>query len=218
MPSQKLNTLLAVDSVACALTVTGLLVKRELFPTKAGSAEPIRLSTADWAAISTGGEALGPPNAAVRIVVFADFQCPACRDFARGPLQGILDEYPKSVEVRFRNWPLPYHPLAADLAVQARCAGRQNRFWAYHDLLFAVQDSVAVIHADSLARRAQVLDILRWRACLADKVVREEIATETALAKSIDAAGTPTVVVNGYKYLGFPDLDELKRAVAEAER
>jgi protein-disulfide isomerase len=133
-------------------------------------------------------------------------------------LQGILDENPEAVEVRFRNWPLPYHPLAANLAVQARCAGRQDRFWAYHDLLFAVQDSVARFHADSLARLARIPDLSKWQACLSDSAILREIATETALAKSISAQGTPTVVVNGYRYLGYPDLEELHRLVARGQR
>jgi protein-disulfide isomerase len=122
------------------------------------------------------------------------------------------------VEVRFRDWPLPYHPLAADLAVQARCAGRQGRFWAYHDLLFEAQDTVERASTATLAIRAQVPDTNRWRACLSDDAVRQQIAADVALAKSIKASGTPTVIINGYKYLGFPDAAELERVVARAVR
>jgi protein-disulfide isomerase len=218
MPSQRLNSLLTIVSVSCAVAVTALLIRRELAPDPRRSNAPVRLSAEDWNKVSEGGEVLGPPDAPVRIVVFADFQCPACRDFALGPLQQILTKHREAVQVRFRHWPLPYHPLAESLAAQAHCAGRQQRFWAYHDILFSVQDSVSRFQADSLARLARIPNMIEWRACVSDASIGREIASESALAKFIKGQGTPTVVVNGYRYLGYPDLEELERLVARGRR
>jgi len=51
----------------------------------------------------------------VEIVVFADFQCPACRMLARD-LKAIRAEFPRYVAVRYRHAPLPIHPFAVEAA------------------------------------------------------------------------------------------------------
>ena len=89
-------------------------------------------------AIATAGEpSLGPADAPVTIVEFSDYQCPHCRQ-SQATLKTLLRRYPGKVRLVHRDYPVPQlHPGAAAAAEAARCAGEQEAFWPYHDLLYA---------------------------------------------------------------------------------
>src|SRR5215831_4104339 len=93
------------------------------------------------ASMLSGGSAFAAEDAEVTIVVFSDFQCPFCRQFAPS-----LREVEKNgvegarTKVEFRNFPLDFHPRAQLAAQAAMAASKQGKFWEMHDLLFANQD------------------------------------------------------------------------------
>ena len=83
-----------------------------------------------------GSPTRGAPDALVEIVEFSDFDCPYCAK-AQAGLEGLLEEYPDRVRLVFKNFPLEsIHPRARAAAVAALAAGRQDRYWEMHDLLF----------------------------------------------------------------------------------
>ena len=75
----------------------------------------------------------------VSIVVYADFQCPACAT----ENQTILQAWPSirdSAQLVFRHFPVTNtHRHAWTASLYAEAAGKQNRFWEMHDYLFATQ-------------------------------------------------------------------------------
>ena len=78
----------------------------------------------------------GNLNAAITLVEYGDFQCPQCRR-AYPLVKRLLKEKGKELNFVFRNFPLnKIHPLAFSAAVSAEAAGKQNKFWAMHDLIF----------------------------------------------------------------------------------
>jgi protein-disulfide isomerase len=84
----------------------------------------------------------GRSNAPITVYEMADFQCPACRDFALTTLPAIERDFIRTGKVRwvFVNFPLTQiHRNAIAAAQVAMCAGRQNRFWAMHDALYQRQ-------------------------------------------------------------------------------
>ena len=81
----------------------------------------------------------GNPNAPITIVEFSDFQCPFCKRVTP-TLDKLLTQYEGKVRLAYRDFPLSQlHPQAQKAAEAARCAGEQDKFWEYHDLLFADQ-------------------------------------------------------------------------------
>jgi len=48
----------------------------------------------------------------------------------------VLEKNPKTVKVVFKNFPLRKHRFAAKAAAAALVAGRQEKFWEFHDELF----------------------------------------------------------------------------------
>lgn len=77
----------------------------------------------------------GPENADMTIVLYSDFQCPACAQAAPN-LQLFEALYPDRVRVIYRNYPLSQHDKALLAAEAAEAAGLQGKFWEMHDFLF----------------------------------------------------------------------------------
>lgn len=88
---------------------------------------------------------LGKESAKVTLIEFSDYQCPFCgRHFDQTEGQ-IQKEYIDTGKVKFyyRDFPLSsIHPGAQKAAEAARCAGDQNKYWEYHDLIFQNQQTI----------------------------------------------------------------------------
>ena len=88
---------------------------------------------------------VGNANAKITLIEFSDYQCPFCaRHFTQAEGQ-IKKDYIDSGKVKFyyRDFPLSQiHPGAQKAAEAARCAGDQNKYWEYHDLIFQSQQTI----------------------------------------------------------------------------
>lgn len=87
----------------------------------------------------------GNTKAKVTLIEFSDYQCPFCeRHFSQTEPQ-LTSEYIDKGLVKFyyRDFPLSQiHPGAQKAAEAARCAGDQNKYWEYHDLVFQNQTTI----------------------------------------------------------------------------
>jgi protein-disulfide isomerase len=139
----------------------------------------------------------GGPSAPVRVVEFADFQCPSCRMFFENT-QGALEElYGDRIEWVFLDLPLTQiHDRALPAAIAAACAHRQDRFWPYHDLLFRNQPNFGDRQLAGYAEDAG-LDVDAWRACYESGETRAGIEQDVALAQELGVDGTPAFLVGG---------------------
>jgi protein-disulfide isomerase len=139
----------------------------------------------------------GSPSAPVRIVEFADFQCPSCRQFVENT-QGALDQlYGDRIEWVFLDFPLTQiHDRAMPAALAAACAHRQGKFWPYHDLLYRNQPNFGDGQLEDYAEEAG-LDVNAWRACYEAAEPRAGIEADIALAQELGVDGTPAFLVGG---------------------
>ena len=55
----------------------------------------------------------------------------------------VLDKYPESVKIVYKQYPLPFHQQAIPAALASLAASEQGRFWEYHDELFLNQDNLS---------------------------------------------------------------------------
>jgi protein-disulfide isomerase len=154
----------------------------------------------------------GDPGAPIKIVEFSDFQCPHCKH-AQPALEQILGEFPQ-VKLYFKNYPIsrahPYAQLAAQAAI---AAGKQGKFWQFHDKVFkGDQEKESPVDLERYARELK-LDIGKWKKdteAAADKVNRDRADGERA---NIDS--TPTFFINGRRFHGAPVYAEIKDWVEE---
>ncbi|HKW01722.1 MAG TPA: thioredoxin domain-containing protein [Vicinamibacterales bacterium] len=145
--------------------------------------EPVALADA---------QLLGDSRAPIGLIIYSDFQCPYCGKFARETLPALRERYVRTGKVRlaFRQFPLPIHASAQKAAEAAECAGRQQRFWPFHDELFARQAALDSADFEDLARSAG-LDTRAFTRCLAGETAAV-VQTDRAGGSAAGVSGTPT--------------------------
>lgn len=145
----------------------------------------------------------GPETAKVKIVEYADFQCPACA--AMHPLvSDLFAKYPNDIEITFKHFPLSQiHPNAIIAAKAAEAAGKQGKFFEMHDILFEKQsdwsrnskaEEIFTGYAQDIG-----LDVEKFKLYLKDKDIAAKIKSDYAGGVKQQVQGTPTFFVNGIK-------------------
>ena len=152
----------------------------------------------------------GNENAPIQIVEHIDFQCPACAAGSKY-LKEIMQEHPQEIHLELKNFPLiSFHKHSLLSASYAECAARQDKFWAYHDILIEYQpqwrelENVTEIF-DLMADKVG-LDKAKLADCLKDKSVEEAIMAQRKQGDQLGIKSTPTYFVNGEMLVGAKDL------------
>lgn len=197
----------------CAVVVTGLVVRQEFFTPTASGTPPKPVNVPNWQDYARGGHRSGPDDAPVTMVVFSDFQCPACRLLATHA-KALRAEFPAQLAIVHRHAPLPMHPFAVEAARASECAARQDRFAAFHDALFVEQSAIGLSPWTRFAVAAGIPDITAFEQCMAANAPSRTLHADTLAARELKVAGTPTLLVNGLRFTGTPPLDTLRAVVA----
>jgi protein-disulfide isomerase len=194
----------------CALVVTAIVVRREFRkPAQAESpAQPMFVS--DWSRFAVGSEWFGDLRAEDTAIVFSDFQCPYCKQFA-ATLHDLMDDRGISLAILHRNYPISdIHPHARKAAVAAECAAKARRFKEYHDYLFQHQDSLSLGNWTSIASEVGIEDTVSFGRCLVDPTVTAVLRADSSDAASLGIRGTPMVILNGWLYHGILSEDQVR--------
>jgi len=213
---RRFETWLAVVLVAGAVFGFQNLYARQARATRQASrallpnaGPPITLDLAE-------ATAHGPPDAALTVVEFSDFQCPYCRKLAEA--LKVAAERHGSVRIIFRHYPMDsscnravegkFHEFACGAAKAALCADAQGRLWAMHDVMFENQRSLSPGDLIQHARTAG-LDTATFATCLEAPETTARLERDLARAQSLDLKGTPSWFVNGLAYVGARSTEEL---------
>ena len=142
-----------------------------------------------------GSRMRGDPKAPISIVEFSDFSCPFCLK-AEASISAVMAQYPGQVKLSYRDFPLrELHPNAERAAEAARCAGEQDKFWEYHDQLFANQkrQDPEGLMDDA---RALNLDEPKFAACLSSGRYRQQIDQDVQMGSRAGIEATPGFYIN----------------------
>ena len=153
----------------------------------------------------------GEKKAPIKIVEFADYQCPHCRTAAMN-LKKIVSQYPNKIEFIFIDFPINRSGISRKVAVGAVCAGEQNRFWEYHYLAFEKQSELKH-ESPTLFAKELKLDTKKFSACLTMKSTEQKVDAGLKEGERIGVTGTPAIYINGKKQ---PNNEE--RLLAEIKR
>jgi protein-disulfide isomerase len=169
------------------------------------------------------GHVIGSDTAPVEVVEFADFECPACGQFANLSEPDVRARLVNTGIVRFRFVDFPLEGIghnntqAAHLA--AWCAGEQNRFWEMHDAIFSAQDrwsSYATTRPNrvlsELARGVGV-NMDQYEGCVASRKYAGQIQANVDQGAQRGVGSTPTFFIGNRKIANALPYDEFKRHV-----
>lgn len=210
-----LNVAVTVMAV-CALVITGLVVRREFFPGPAAAARASPSKVQNPQRYAASGNRIGPATAPVTIVEFSDFQCPYCRTHTR-TLERVRQLHGENVSIVFRHYPIAsIHPHATDAALASECAAAQQKFEAYHDLLFQKQDSIGITGWLDFAIEAGMPDTARFAACMRDRTYSQRIEEDLRAAAELGVDATPTSIIDGMKLSGVVEEVVLRSMIEEA--
>jgi protein-disulfide isomerase len=145
---------------------------------------------------------LGPTNAPVTMVEYADLQCPTCARVHEFLEKKLLPKYGDKVRIIFKEFPLPWHDWSTVAAVANECAYQINpsAFPGYRTLIFANQNA---INASNVRERLLALgddagvDRSRLAACIDSKATLSRVEAARQEGKNLGINGTPTTFVNG---------------------
>ncbi len=172
--------------------------------------------------------AFGDPNAPVKVEVFIDFQCPACRDFTGSTEAQIFTDMKDLIEsgkVYYHVRMFPFIDQSAatkeshQAANAAMCADEQGKFWEMHSALFANwngenQGNFSDRRLKAIAQSLN-LDMAKWQPCFDSNKYKDEINKDYTDGVSLGVTGTPTVFINGtVQSPGYiPSFDQIKATI-----
>ena len=175
------------------------------------------------------GLALGDPNAPIKIDVFEDFQCPACKQFTESVESRVLSELVTTGQAYyvFHQYPfLDRNSITKEshqAASASMCASEQGKFWEYHDVLFANRngENEGAFNDARLKEFAKSLelDVDAFNACFDEDRYADAVEADFNLGNEMGVSGTPSVFVNGVMVKpGFiPSYEDIVVAIAEAQ-
>jgi protein-disulfide isomerase len=155
----------------------------------------------------------GEPEAPVEVIVFSDFECRFCAKYNQN-LKVLQSRFPKTVRISHRDLPLPNHANARSASEAARCAGRQGKYWAMHEMIFENAPKLGLEAYLEFARSIN-LEIRPFELCVRNHETMSEIEEDVKAAGKLGITGTPTTFVNGQILIGLIPVDTLAGIVAE---
>ncbi len=161
----------------------------------------------------------GNPNAKVVIQQFSDFQCPFCSR-VEPTVKQIIDTYGAKVKVIWRNYPLPFHQNAmpaAEASIEVFEQGGSEKFWRFHEKLFANQQALTRADLEKYAEEVGGINMAKFKAALdSNKNKAAAQADINAVEKSGARIGTPSFFINGKLLQGAQPFEAFKAAIDKA--
>ena len=111
-------------------------------------------------------------------------------------LEQLLKKYPESVRIVFKNYPLKNHKFATKAAAAALAAGRQGKFWEFHDELFKNYRQLSDKKLNEIARKLD-LNEAQFQEDRKDPEIVAKIQADYQEGSKIGVRGIPAVFVNG---------------------
>lgn len=158
----------------------------------------------------------GNENAKVKLVEFADFECPACRVFSK-TIDEMLEEFKDKILFIHKQFPLDnscnqaipqkFHQHACHAAFFVRCAGEQDKYWEAYNYLFSMPEfdgqtrPSLVTQAINNGASKLGMDEEAMKECLESKRHLGKIQSDIKEGMAAGLEGTPTLYINGKKVL-----------------
>jgi len=154
----------------------------------------------------------GDAGAKCTLVEYGDYECPHC-GHAYPIVKRVQKHFAKRMRFVFRNFPLSeMHPHAESAAETAEFAGSKGKFWEMHDLLFENQPKLgAALYLKLATELGLSADALREAVEKREFAARVKSDFTGGVRSGVN--GTPTFYINGERYDGSFDYEDLLGAI-----
>lgn len=196
------------------LDVSSLAFRSSLTAVPKSSAGPAQGPAPTSPVDRADAPALGPKDAPLRVVVFADFGCPFSREL-NFTVQPILQTSGTHVQYVYRHFPLEeLHPGARRAAEASECANAQGKFWEYNDKLYLNQTDR---DDASLVRYALELGLEKnaFQTCLTNGTYAARVEEDYQAGLAAGVEGTPTSFFNGSAIPGAIPSDIFTQLISQ---
>lgn len=176
--------------------------------------------------VAAQGILKGNPDAPVQVIEFADFECPACANFATITGPDVMTRLVETGEVAFRFMDLPLtdiHPNSVPAHNAAHCANEQGKFWEMHDQLFAGQfdwNTQATRNPKAKFKDyagAIGLNVSQWEECYDSGRMLAQILANREEAVRMRVGSTPTFIIGNRMVPGSVPYDQFRQYVEQAK-
>ncbi|MGH7638323.1 MAG: DsbA family protein [Gemmatimonadaceae bacterium] len=174
--------------------------------------------------VANQGHVIGSETAPVEVVEFADFECPACGQFATITEPDVRARLVNTGMIRFRfmDFPLEGHRNTRAAHMAAWCASDQGKFWEMHDMIFATQDRWSTYATsrplpvfESLAQQIG-LDVQQYQSCMETRKFLGQIQSNVDEGLRRGVNSTPTFFIGNRKVATTVSYDEFRQHVNDA--
>jgi len=167
------------------------------------------------------GYLMGKVDAPVKILEYADFECPGCAGFATVTEPDVRARIiePGLASITYYDFPLTQHRNTLAASNAAACADEQGKFWPMHDRLFQAQDEWNGEATDSpkpfFKRYATEVgvDVAKWESCFDARKYQKRISANRADGLRRGVGSTPSFIIGNKLYRGMSGYDEIKAIV-----
>ncbi|MEN3330338.1 MAG: hypothetical protein V7638_5145 [Acidobacteriota bacterium] len=187
---------------------TGLDALRKKWTVTMNLPRPVFVSELDDGA----SPAKGATNPVVTIVEFSDFECPFCKQ-VQSVLRQIVESYGRTVRLVFKHLPLEGHRNSLPAARAAYCAAEQERFWPFHDAVFAAGNLSPPVFEQIASELG--LGLPKFQECVASERSRAAVVRDIEAARLLRIESTPSFVVNGKVIQGALSFADFQRVVEQ---
>jgi protein-disulfide isomerase len=207
---RRLITLGGVLAAAAVVVVVAILVsggggddasdRPQAAQTSSGAIPGQKESAEMLAGIPQKGIYLGKADAPVRLVEFADLQCPICREYSLQSLPQLVQDYVRTGKVRmeFRNLSF-LGPDSITAGRAAAAAAQQNKLWNFADVLYYNQgeENSGYVTQDFIDRinKAAGVDSAEADAFAKSDASQEPLGAANTMANQLGVNATPTILV-----------------------
>jgi predicted DsbA family dithiol-disulfide isomerase len=140
---------------------------------------------------------LGDEAAEIVITVFSDFTCPYCKESAN-TIASLAIKYGADIKIIMRDYPI-LSDDSLSLALVARCAGEQDKYWPMYYKLFENQAVYRDLGIGAIVNEVGITDASSFYNCLDSQKYLNNVIKDASDAQFLKVAGTPAWFVNGVK-------------------
>lgn len=149
-----------------------------------------------FAALSAADHSQGDEHAALTLLEYGDYECPACIQ-AEPFTRHLVETFGNRMRFVFRHFPqAEVHPHAEMAAEAAEAAAAQGHFWPMHHLLFKqthhLEMPALAGYAESIG-----LDMRRFNGEMADRIYLQRVQEHRRAGSHTGIRATPTFFLNG---------------------